>query len=940
VNPFALRRLRLVNQSLLRPKLAPAEANDPDTTMAENAESGHATREPTIEKRPAWLRYGASLLATAAACGVRFASDPIFGDRYPFAFFFVAFLFSAWFGGVGPALLSGSLGYLAGDWLFAAPRRQFGFHEPDGVTLLIYLVLGLAIVTFGYLWRDKQRRWEAERITQEKLAAASREQVRLLEHAHEALRRSEEQLWLVIDLVPHGIFAKDAQGRFIFVNRALAALNGKTPQEMIGRTDLALARDSEQAERFRRDDLSVIESGAPKVIPEEILTDATGSRRTLHTTKIPFKVAETGEAAVLGVAVDITERQQTEEALRRGQEELRRALAFDDAVMSNMGEGLYTVDAEGRVTFMNPAAEKLLGWTLTELRGRKMHDVSHFKHRDGTPFPAEQCASLRVLRDGTELRDFEDVFIRRDGTFFDVVYSSAPLRDGEKITGLVVVFRDVTERKRAETAVRESEEKFRGIFETANEGIWILDADARITLVNPRLAELLGYEQSEMLGRRKLDFISGEDHAHVLEHWERRRRGISEQYEVRFRHRDGRDVWTIMAARPIVEKGVFGGALDMVTDVTERKRAEAELRASEERFRAMADASPALIWVADTTRACTWFNKAWLDFVGRPMEKELGDGWTANVHPEDFERCLHVYVSNFNARQPFEMEYRMRRHDGEYRWLLDRGIPWFGAAGEFQGFIGSCVDITESRLKREELENLVAERTAKLREAVNELEAFSYSIAHDMRAPLRSMQGFSRILSEDYAAKLDATGQDYLRRIMASAARMDRLIVDVLNYSKVVRGELNLQPVNVEKLIDDVLASYPAMHSSNADIRIEAPLPAVLANEAALTQVISNLLGNAVKFVEPGVRPSVRVHAESNDGNVRLWFEDNGIGIPTESQPRLFQMFQRLNRPELYEGTGIGLAIVRKAVERMGGTLGVESEPNKGSRFWVQLRRA
>ncbi|MEY2466799.1 MAG: hypothetical protein QOD03_1320, partial [Verrucomicrobiota bacterium] len=239
------------------------------------------------------------------------------------------------------------------------------------------------------------------------------------------------------------------------------------------------------------------------------------------------------------------------------------------------------------------------------------------------------------------------------------------------------------------------------------------------------------------------------------------------------------------------------------------------------------------------------------------------------------------------------------------------------------------------------LEQVVAERTEELNETVQELEAFSYSIAHDMRAPLRAMRGFSKILAEDYSARLDAQGKSYLERIGNSADRLDQLIQDVLNYTRVVRSDIPLVPVNTEKLLKEIIESYPNLQRSDVKIEIARPMPVVQANPAALTQVFSNLLGNAIKFVRPDVPPRVKVWAEADSQNhsmARFWFEDNGIGINKESKQRIFQMFQRLNRAELYEGTGIGLTVVRKAVERMGGKVGVESEPGQGSRFWVELK--
>lgn len=224
-----------------------------------------------------------------------------------------------------------------------------------------------------------------------------------------------------------------------------------------------------------------------------------------------------------------------------------------------------------------------------------------------------------------------------------------------------------------------------------------------------------------------------------------------------------------------------------------------------------------------------------------------------------------------------------------------------------------------------------------LRETVHELEAFSYSIAHDMRAPLRAMQGFADLLNAEHAAGLDEEARDYLRRIAGAANRMDALILDILNYSKVGNGELPLGPVDVERMVLEIAGTYPALQPERADIVVRGPIPLVFANDAALTQIVSNLLGNAVKFVAPGVRPRVVVRGEPHEGGVRLWVEDNGIGIPPRLHGRLFKIFSRLQRREDYDGTGIGLAIVRKAAERMNGTVGIESDEGQGCRFWVRL---
>ena len=236
----------------------------------------------------------------------------------------------------------------------------------------------------------------------------------------------------------------------------------------------------------------------------------------------------------------------------------------------------------------------------------------------------------------------------------------------------------------------------------------------------------------------------------------------------------------------------------------------------------------------------------------------------------------------------------------------------------------------------EDLEQQVATRTESLREALNQLEEFSYSVSHDLRAPLRAIEGYSRIFREDYGEALPAGAHTYLDKISRSAERMERLVNDVLTLSRVARADLQLRPIRLQQFIEELVEQHPFTQSPAPEITIAAP-HTVMGDEARLGQAISNLIGNAVKFVAPGEKAVVRVRSELLGNRVRLWVEDEGIGIPPQHRGKLFGMFQRLpaNRP--YEGTGIGLAIVRKAVEVMGGSVGMESNESKGSRFWIEL---
>ncbi|NJO42262.1 MAG: response regulator [Cyanobacteria bacterium CRU_2_1] len=247
----------------------------------------------------------------------------------------------------------------------------------------------------------------------------------------------------------------------------------------------------------------------------------------------------------------------------------------------------------------------------------------------------------------------------------------------------------------------------------------------------------------------------------------------------------------------------------------------------------------------------------------------------------------------------------------------------------------------ELRRYTEQLEQLVFNRTHQLQDANEALEAFAYSISHDLREPLRGLQGFAEILLEDHAPQLNPDGQMYVTRILATSERMDALLEGLLTYSRLSRADLPLRPLNLSSMVRDVLSQLePQLQAQHAQVSVEEPLLPVIAHYPTMVQIITNLITNAIKFIDPNRNPQVRIRTEQRQGQVRLWIEDNGIGIAPEHHERIFRVFERLHGEEVYAGTGIGLAIVRKGIERLGGQVGVESILGQGSCFWIELPEA
>lgn len=387
-------------------------------------------------------------------------------------------------------------------------------------------------------------------------------------------------------------------------------------------------------------------------------------------------------------------------------------------------------------------------------------------------------------------------------------------------------------------------------------------------------------------------------------------------------------------------------AASLESEIQARKVAEADSRL----LGAIVESSDDAIVSKDLNSIITSWNKGAEQIFGYRADEVIGKSITL-LMPPGHEHEERIIIGRILRQERIEhYETIRRRKDGTLVPVSLSVSPVKDAAGNIVGAAKIARDISDrKRIEKElesvrarlastneELEQRVGERTASLQEAIAQMEEFSYTVSHDLRAPLRGMQIYSEALLEDYARSLAPEAQHCLERIAEGARRLDKMVLDVLTLSRLSRGEVRIETISLDKLVRDLIQHYPEMQPPRADIKIE-PLIDVRGHEASLTQAVSNLLSNAVKFVAPLVLPSVRVWTEERGQNVRLWIEDNGIGIAPQYQNRLFRMFERIHPKLKYDGTGVGLAIVRKATARMGGDAGVESDGLSGSRFWIEL---
>ncbi|MBF0634692.1 MAG: PAS domain S-box protein, partial [Nitrospinae bacterium] len=626
-------------------------------------------------------------------------------------------------------------------------KRFLDYVHPDDLTSTLQAISRLSeqnpIMDFTnrYRHQDGTYRWiEWRSMPAGKLIYAAARDITERKQMEDSLRRSAEDVRGLLDATEESMFLMKVGGEVIALNETAAKRFGKTPDEMVGGNIYDLM-SPEVAHVRKQREAEVVKNRSPLTVEDE------RAGRYVRTTLWPVVDDKTGEVVRLAAfSIDITQRRKYEAEIQENRALLRRTL---DSLM----DAVFVIDADTvKIREINKAATDIFGYQADELIG-KTTDFLHVSPESLDSFRKELYPAIE--KEGhLHLYDFR--MKRRDGSVFPTENNVFPLDDeqGRRVAWVSVV-RDISK-------VKEVEERFRLLFNSGSDAIVVHPAlehgPGNIIEVNDTMCRRLGYSREELLKMSPLDFNDTsqsdykEDMARVMAELKNGR-------EVRFERvhvaKGGRRIPVEVNSRQFMLRGK-PTVLSIIRDITERKKAEEAMRESENRFRLVADSAPVLIWMSGTDAKCNYFNKGWLDFTGRPLEDEMGDGWAQGVHPHDRERCVDMYMKSFNARKIFSMMYRLRRKDGAYRWVLDNGTPRFSSSGEFIGYIGSCFDITD----RKEAEEAVARSEKKIREITSVIGQGVYALDSEGRLTFMNPEA-ERLLGWSEAELL---GMDVHRR--------------------------------------------------------------------------------------------------------------------------------------------------------------------------------
>ena len=630
------------------------------------------------------------------------------------------------------------------------------------------------------------------------------------------------------------------------------------------------------------------------------------------------------------------------ERLRRRVRELEESSATwvpaAEAILNTITEAFITVDCDFRITYINPEATRINRKPREAFLGRTLW--GEWPAAVGSQFESQYRLAIAEQR----AVHFEERYLAPGyDVWLDV--HAYPFQGG-----LAIHYRDITERKTAEARARELEaelqrrmDDFQALFESTPLGLAVSEnAECGFIRVNPALARMLGISKDENASKSGPGadalpyrfFRDGRElRAEELPQQTAQREGRAVQESgLQAVLADGRRLTLYGSAVPLFdESGQVRGSIAGYVDLTERIDAEKKVRESERLYRGIGESIPYGIWICDSEGRNIYASDSYLKLAGITQAQCSDFGWFDTLHPDDRERTIAAWKECVRTRGTWDIEHRFLGTDGKYHPILARGVSIVDDSGNVICWAGINLDI--SRLKDAEM---ALERQAEeLQRSNRELEEFAHGVSHDLQEPLRTVNAFTQLLLR----KVERTGeiQQYAEFIQVGVARMQRLIRDLLAFSRVSHGDVRLAVIDAHGAVDEAChACRQLIDETNAEVEI-GELPFVIAEAPPLAQVFQNLISNAIKYRRPDVRPRIRIDSVERPGGWVISVEDNGIGFDPSQSGTVFRMFGRLHQED-YPGTGIGLAICKRIVERFGGRIWAESSPGVGSRFSFELK--
>ncbi len=738
----------------------------------------------------------------------------------------------------------------------------------------------------------------------------------------------------------HAIVAiTDRAGKITYVNDKFCAISQYAREDLLGQ-DHRIINSGFHPKEFIRNIWQTI--GRGRVWKGEIKNKAKdGTFYWVDTTIVPYLGDDGKPVQYVAIRADITSRKLADEKTAHALRGLNDVTAALDqhAIVA-------ITDQRGRITHVNDKFCAISQFSREELIGEDHRIInSGFHSKEFIRTIWQTIANGRVWKGEIKNK-------AKDGSYYWVETTIVPyLGEDGKPLQYIAIRAEITQRKHAEEQTARALQELNDVRAALDEHaiVAITDQQGKITYVNDKFCAISQFSREELIGHDHRVINSGfHPKQFIRSIWQTIGNGKVWKGEIKNKAKDGTFYWVDTTIVPYLgENGKPQQYIAIRADITARKRADEETARV---LRELNDVKAALdehaiVAITDQRGRITYVNEKFCAISKYTRDELLGQDHriiNSGYHSTEFIRNLWQTIGHGRV---WKGEIKNRAKDGSYYWVDTTIVPYLGENGKPEQYIAIRADITERKEAEEALQRAqsdlqkhagtLEQRSFTLRETIGELEAFSYSVSHDMRAPLRAMQSFSKLLDRDCGPQVGTKGKEYIRRINAGAARMDALIQDVLTYSRVARTDLPLQPVDVKKLLEEIIESYPSFHEPAAKIEIVGEFPSVMSIPAVLTQCISNLMGNGIKFVSAGVTPYLRIWAEPQGAKVRLCFQDNGLGIEPEAQERIFGIFERVNKE--YEGTGIGLSIVKKGMERTGGSVSVESKLGQGSTFRLEM---